>query len=48
MALHVHTPSIPPLRHHTHSSPVSTNNHTLQHTQDEALYGTINDTLGAQ
>ncbi|XP_064397364.1 neurotrypsin-like isoform X2 [Halichondria panicea] len=31
---------------HTHSTLVSTNNHTLQHTpQDETLYDTINDTV---
>ncbi|XP_064397361.1 soluble scavenger receptor cysteine-rich domain-containing protein SSC5D-like [Halichondria panicea] len=31
---------------HTHSTPVSSNNHTLQHTpQDEALYDTINATV---
>ncbi|XP_064397403.1 neurotrypsin-like isoform X3 [Halichondria panicea] len=30
---------------HTHSTPVSTHNHTIQHTpQDETLYDTINDT----
>ncbi len=35
-----------PLRHHTQSTPVSTNDPTLQHTpQDEALYDTIDDTV---
>ena len=52
MALHVHTHCMythtpnPPLRDHTHSTPVSTDNHTLQHTpQDETLYNTINATV---
>ncbi len=38
-----------PLRHHTHSTPVSTNDPTLQHTPqdegDQTLYDTINDTV---
>ncbi len=43
--MYTHNPN-PPLRHHTHSTLVSTNNHTLQHTpQDETLYDTINDTV---
>ena len=43
MYTHAHNPN-PPLRDHTHSTPVSTNNHTLQHTpQDETLYDTINE-----
>ncbi len=49
MALHVHTILTRPLRHHTHSTPVSTNNPTLQHTPqdegDQTLYDTINDTV---
>ncbi len=42
----MHTPNPLPLRDHTHSTSVSTNNHTLQHTpQDETLYNTITDTV---
>ena len=46
MALHACTHT---LRHHTHSTPVSTNNPTLQHTPhnegDQAMHDTINDNL---
>ncbi len=51
MVLHAcaHTLLNHPLRYHTHSTPVSTNNPTLQHTPhnegDQALYDTINDTI---
>ncbi len=45
--MYVHT--IHPLRHHTHSTFISTNNPTLQHTPqdegDQALYDTIDDTV---
>ncbi len=44
-----HTRLNHPLRHHTHSTPISTNNPTLQHTPqdegDQVLYDTINDTV---
>ena len=47
--MHMHALLNHPLRHYTHSTPVSTNNPTLQHTPhnegDHALYDTINDNL---